>query len=174
MTSVGSVWTTHVDSLSWPTLADEIRRMKLKGWCQSENKQCTNMFNCNSILFYLFTFWEFKKKWFNLIVDLFLGFCFTPSLLGRRMGSNINYFSKGWDEIQNTCKTTLHFFILDYDFISPTFSKQISLNPGPSQLASLSSAQALPPFFSRFLSGCSKTLNIVIVELCLKRIPNKS
>lgn len=91
MTSVGSVWNRHVDSLSWPTLGDVLQRSqtheaKREGWCHSEKTQCANMFT------YLSVDWFFEKL-INFIVNLFVGFWFTLSLLGKRMGSNV--FPKG-------------------------------------------------------------------------------
>lgn len=133
-------------------------------------KKSKNMYKHVWLHLFLFiywsTYWVFEKL-IKFVVDLFVGSCFTRSLLGKRMGSNMNYFPKGWAEVQNTYKTTLYFSL--YDINSPTSRMQISVWV----LAHLNSRWSVTSFLLFFFRASSETLNVVIVVLWLKRIPSK-
>lgn len=93
MTSVGSLWTRHVDSLSWPTLADVLqRRMKLKeraGVTQRTHnvRTCFAAFLFIYLLIYLLSF---SKSWLIFVVDLFVGSCW-----GKEWGQIWIIFPRG-------------------------------------------------------------------------------
>lgn len=173
MTSVGSLWTRHVDSLSWPTLADVLqRRMKLKerGWCHSENTQCTNMFRC--IPFYLFIdlLVEFSKSWLTSSSIFLLDHVLYCHCWGKEWGQIWIIFPRGGMKYKT--HTRQHFISV---YMTLILQSQISvwvlahLNSPPCALLE----RYLLSFGGFFFQASSETLNVVIVELWLKRIPSK-
>lgn len=153
MTSVGSLWTRHVDSLSWPTLADVLQRSqtheaKREGWCHSENTQCTNMFRC--IPFYLFIdlLIEFSKSWL-ISWSIFL---LDPAL-------HYHCWGKEWGQIwiifprsgmKYKTHTRQHFISVYMTWILQPLGCRFLCESWPTSITSLRSAGALPPFFWRF------------------------